>query len=252
MNGQLILHSINMVTRNLVQALKVSLFPLAAFGLVAYIGLSGPSGEQLFNDTVPSSGGGGVILLAVALALGLVVITSWVPVLWHRFVLLEEYPSWVPPLHLPFVLSYIGKLFAISAILIATLLAGGVVFAILTLFLGGLVAALGSVIEMAVIVVMYYLSLRFSLALTSAAIGKQMGVFDSYRLTEPHSRVIFQLAIMLGAINVVVSLLLSPVFAINSQLGMVFEIPLQWAQFMLGLALQTTIYGIIVEKRDLG
>ena len=98
MAWNIIQHAFFIVFGNLKEALKASILPfIILVGIVmAFSALSGLPivGEQLNVEAVDNLGSIGLFVI-----LGLVSVMfvfGWVAVTWHRFILLEEYPTIIP------------------------------------------------------------------------------------------------------------------------------------------------------------
>ena len=95
---EIFVHSVKMVLRNLTQALQISVVPALIGGFLA-IGLFflfGIPFEEFNSETngfpegVTAASFTGFLLCLMAVVFGVML---WIVVSWHRFVLLEEYPS---------------------------------------------------------------------------------------------------------------------------------------------------------------
>lgn len=243
MHGLILRHAFSMLKANIGNAFKISLAPAVFLGGIIYLitsrfqALSGPEGASS-------------IVLLIALLIFLV-LTSWIPVVWHRFILLEEYPSWIPALHTNALFGYIGRVFGVSMIILAVVMVGLLVLGVISMGLGGLLVYLAPFMEFGVTLIVYFLTLRFSLALTAITVGKTLPIFESFRMTGALSREIFQIALILGVLNYGLSIALGQIEALFPSSGVFLWLPFVWLEFMFGLSVQTTLYGMLVEKREL-
>ncbi len=243
MHGLILRHAFSMLRGNIGNAIKVSLAPAVLLGGIIYF-LSGRL--QVPSDPAGTSSFSLLITLFVFL-----VMTSWVPVLWHRFILLEEYPTWLPAFHAKELIGYIGRVFGVSMIILAAVMIGLLVVGVISMGLGDFVQLLAPFLEFGVTLIVYFLTLRFSLALTGITVGKTLPILESFRMTSETSREIFQIALILGVLNYGMSIALAQLEAIFPSVGVFLWLPLVWIEFMFGLSVQTTLYGLLVEKREL-
>lgn len=102
--------------------------------------------------------------------------------------------------------------------------------------------------------------IRFSLILAAAAVGKPIGLDESFKITEGLKGTIFLIAILIILLNTLVILLdplQSPIFSSNDpgMATLVASLALQaihiWISMFLGIGLVTVLYGHLVEGREL-
>jgi hypothetical protein len=180
----------------------------------------------------------------------LIVVFSWVAVTWHRFILLEEYPGPVPSLTGKPIGSYIWASIKLAIILI---LAAIPILLIVGLPMASLVAIsplAGSLVGTLLVGgVLGYLWLRIALILPAAAIGETLTIGESWSATARVSGAIFGVAILVMVVNLIVNL---PSLLIGGGVAsLVLSLIGQWFTAMLGVSILTTLYGHLVEGRDL-
>ena len=96
---QIFVHSVRMVFGNLKQVLQITIGP-ALIATALIVGLFMVSGIPLeaLDDSAEGLPAGTSAASVFLFVLGLVVVIFvtmfWIAVSWHRFILLEEYPSW--------------------------------------------------------------------------------------------------------------------------------------------------------------
>lgn len=251
MNGiDIIRHGIDMLLRNLSQALRISAGPFVLLFLatlvLAAVGF-GPADVNPETGEITGSIGGATLGGLVGLLLGLLVF-SWVAVAWHRYVLLEETPpGLLPAFRSELVWPYLGRSVLIALILIVAAIPLGLVM--------GLVFAAGQSIIATVIVglvlwiVLGWLGMRLSLVLPARAVDKPITFGESWAATAPASGPIALVVVVLGVLNVVLGLLFAQIGA--NILGTLLGLLLQWFTALLGLSVLTTLYGSLVERRPL-
>ncbi len=173
----------------------------------------------------------------------------WAAVAWHRFVLLEEYPTSVlPSWRGSQIVNYFGNSLLIGLVLIGVVLAFGIAIGLITAVLQSLSVAVALGIGLAIGA--SWVALRIGLILPATAIGARLGIGESWRATAAVSGQlllpVIVLALVFGLINQAVSLALGPTL-VAAAVG----IAIYWVQLLLNLALMTTLYGNLIEGRQL-
>lgn len=271
MGPQLVVKSLALIWRNLGPALRATAVPLGiGFALAAALAwiVGGPTvfdGVSLVpvdpfvpgEDAVPEGpvvsgpeagrAAVGILLAVLPAAFGLL----WAAVAWHRFVLLEEVPGLVPPLHGDRVGAYLWGWVR----LIGPLILVGVVIAVLAAAAVAAAAALGApplavLFLFGINVLAAYAIMRFSLVLPAAAVGRSMGVFESWGRTKGARDAILIAAALLSVLNAVIGLA-GGALGLAGWPGTVLSLAFSWFGFVLGLSILTAIYGHVVEGRPL-
>ncbi len=184
------------------------------------------------------------------LLVGLIVVLAWIVMLvsWHRYVLLSDEsgtPSPLPPAGA--VLRYTG-----IAILLTLITVGASLLIVMPMALAEAVTPIAVlVVGIALNIVLLWLLLRLSLALPAAAIGRSMSIWDSLSKTAPQSRVIFWLAGLSLVFGAVVGYLPGLLFSFSGALELVAEVLVNLLLLLLNASILTTLYGWLVEGRDL-
>jgi hypothetical protein len=262
MGWQIVRHSFVLLFRNLSDALKISLGPLLIGVVVALLVASatGLPPELLTQVTNPAlmmqisqflTGSAAFGLLFILIMVGF--ITAWVAVNWHRFVLLEEYPGLLPALSGRPIGGYFWRVILLTLVLVVVSLP---VSFIVSLFLAPLLASgaispIGIVAMALGILLAAFLSwvwLRLALILPSAAVGRQMGMGESWTVTGRISGAIFQAGLILMVINGVAGYAVEAFFG-ASVIGLVLGQAVTWVSLMVGVSILTTLYGHLVEDR---
>lgn len=261
----LLRHAFQTIFGNLVEALKASLGPIiigCALAWIIAMALGAPSpfapmepisvsDPTLITDPsqVPDNLGGAIIS-ALANIVILVVAFSLIAVTWHRFILLEEYPGVVPSMGGKPIGAYIGKSILLALlmllIMVPTVMVVGLIaspFISMSLMLGGIVFALIAG------VIFGYFWLRFAICLPAVSVNRQMGIRDSWSQSAPHSGTIVGVAVLLVLVNIVLGI--PAQLAGANVVGLVLNLIATWITLMLGISILTTLYGVIVEGRDL-
>lgn len=268
MGWNLVRHAFSMVFGNLGDALKASGVP---FGLLIgvvlvflWTNLGGFVGFEALASSPEAAGrmlsqNFGTFLLSGLIILALYFfVFAWVAVTWHRFILLEEYPATVPAISDRPIVPYIGKSLILGLILMAIgipvfFLAG----ALIAIFVDPATMAAGGfslpalIIGIAAGAVMMWFWFRLAITLPATAIGKSMTLGEGWAATARIAGPIFVAVLILIAINVVVGEIVGAVFGPTGTISAVVQIIVQWISLMVGASMLTTLYGHLVEGRDL-
>lgn len=258
---QIVMHAFNTIFGNIVDALRVSIGPSLIFCLIAFAAFAmfGPSFQELMwimqgqvqDPLNPTTTGGAsaeaevsYLLIEFVLSFVLIFFFAWIAVAWHRFVLLEEYPQSVPQYRDRPIADYAGKSFGIALITVAL----SFIPAIFISEFGGLVATIGNFV---VPVLMTYVWLRLAICLPGVAVGNPMTLREAWSASKPVDTQIIGIALILMAISYVSSQILSPIYGVLPIIAIALKLVVNWVVIMLGISILTTLYGHLVEGRDL-
>ncbi len=255
MSWQIFVHSVRQVFGNMQGALRVS----AVLTIVQII-VTLTLGRAMLMDPVAMQtqmmdGSFSWPLHALAMVL-LLLLGLWIAVGWHRYVLTNEQPAFVPRLHLDRVMGYFGKSILIGLLVVPLALLCVVVvgFALGPLFQGQIMAQpvlAGAIFALLVYVPVGTVVMRLSAALPGVALEPGVSVFTGWRATAGHTGTILGVVV----ISVVGSLLLSvpalTLFTPFSLPALIWQFATQWVQVMVGVSILTTLYGHYVEGRPL-
>ena len=235
----IVMHAFRMVWSNLKEALQISLVPLVLVGVAAYALL--PSFDLDLSDPETAA-----LALKPLLLVWLtwIVVTTWIFVAWHRYVLLEEYPTgWIPALHFSQILSYLGHGVMIG--LVAGLaLVPGVVFTIASPTLGSIFMFIGVV---AAILIFY----RLVPMLPAAAIGHRIKFAEAWAATEGANGTICTIILILVVIQFVLQLAFGTLAAIAPVLELIASLGFTLFLGLVNVSILTTFYGHYVEGRSI-
>jgi hypothetical protein len=255
MSWHIFVHSVRQVFGNLEGALRVSAL-LTILQIIVTLTL----GRFLMMDAASlqmqmTEGNFDWPSYAMTMVL-LVLIGLWIAVSWHRYVLLNEAPGWLPRLHLDRVMGYFGKsvligLLILPVALILTMIVGIIAASMLG---GGQVAPgflMGAIIGLLVYVPVGTLLMRLSTALPGVALEPGVSVFAGWRATEGHTLTIMGV-VLSGVIGgLVLGLPNLVLFEPGSIPALVWQFASQWVIVMVGASILTTLYGHYVEGRPL-
>ncbi|MBO6601642.1 hypothetical protein [Boseongicola sp. H5] len=258
---QLLRHVVQQVFGNLGQAARLTLLlTILPYALTVALvtSLAGPD-LMAMDQTAPGYHeeverfeaylleNAGTVLLYVLLLLAVSVISyAWAAVGWHRYVLLEErggllLPNW----NWSFVGRYLWAAFRIFVIILLIAVAFSVLSVVIRAFTES--PSIFGFLSLGVTIGFLWVVTRIGLILPSAALGKPMGLGESWSLTRPVSG-----AILLPIIVIpIVFALLNGVLQFVPLIGLVLVFFVLWLQLLVNLALMTTLYGNLVEGRAL-
>lgn len=255
MSWRIFVHSVRQVFGNLEGALRVS-----AVLTIVQIALTLTMGQALLMDQAQLQQGlqDGSIALGPYLATlaALVLIGLWIAVGWHRYVLTNEKPAFVPKLYLDRVLAYFGKSILIGLLVVPIAL---VLFFLVALAFGPMLlgpAQSQSLLVAAVFLLLVYLpvgtvAMRLSAALPGVAMGPGVSVFAGWRATAGQTWTVMGV-VVLGLIGAQVLALPNMVlFSHGSVPWLIWNFVSQWVTVMVGVSILTTLYGHYVEGRPL-
>jgi len=241
-----------MITRNLSEALKASVVPalllFVILGVMSYL-MGGAMLMPMQVDTAAGMSGMFFVYTMVSIAAYLFV-ACWIAVTWHRFVLLEEYPATLPAVSDRNIGAYAWQSVKIGLAMVGVAMIMGVLFALTVLPLmsaGSVTATL--VYTLVIGLVIGYISLRVSVCLPAVAVGKQMGIRDSWTVTAKVSGAIFALAVLLAVFNLILTF--PAVYITWPPLALIYDLITTWIVLMVGVSVLTTLYGNLVEGREL-
>ena len=265
-------HAVRMLWLNRADALRLTLVPYIvvqaitlgipllflgtidpAAGLNDFLVISDDAGAQ--NVQMPENLGSFAFVQLLA-AVGSLIAGAWLAVVWHRFVLLEEYPAgYVPDFNAGLVLAYVWRMILIAIAMLFVGLAGGVAVGVFA----ALAAPLAVVGGAALVVLLLWVSIRLSVVLPSAAIGTKMGFGEAWSKTEETQWSLLGATVLVAIFSMLVfvpALLLSLVFVgvdgtSVSPMQIVINVVFGWIATMLTVSLATTLYGVAVEGRQL-
>lgn len=261
MNGLAIFsHSFRQVSGNLGMAIKVSGW-LVALVIILFAGLS-QTGVLASLETNGANAGQGLLAGALIILAGVVFLfwgVSVVAIAWHRYILLEEIPRGVIPYRKEF---HVGRYFwygvgvSLLAVLAVAILSGILGMAVGPFYLESLQeptggASIGTfLLGLLVGTIVVVLYLRMALVLPAVALDEGLTIGQAWTLTSGHTAAIVTLALILAFINSVVPVVISVAMGglplMNAALSGLY----QWFYFMLSISVLSTLYGHIVQKRE--
>lgn len=252
MKGWLIFkHAFGMVLRNWREALQIGLVPVllvVAFGVVVlrsaavelFRGVNPEDMDYVFSQPQVISGVLVVWLVAVMSML-------WIVVNWHRFVLLEEFPTgWVPPFRFGPVLGYFGRIILLGLLALLLMIPVGMVAGLLMV-----IPVLGVLAFGAAYVLLAIGIYRVIVILPACAVEKPISLGAAFAATKGANFDIFILMIVSFGANILLQLVILAFSAILPLLGILVSIPVALALALVNVSVLTTFYGHYIEGRPI-
>ncbi|MDA7963751.1 hypothetical protein [Ruegeria sp.] len=243
-------HSVRMVFGNLQQVLQITVGP-ALIGAVAIVAIFMALGipPEVFETSqtgFPEGVSTGSFLMFLFSAIAVIlVIMFWIAVSWHRFILLEEYPSGIlPTFRFDRILAYFGRLLLLGLMLIIGYFPAGMVLSAVG---GGLALGL-IIIYVLFLLVCFY---RLSIILPAAAIGHPITLAEAWNSTRETGGAILLMLLVAFVFQLIVQFLFT-LLAFIPILGPLLSVFLGTLVLpMINVSILTTMYGIFIEKREL-
>ncbi len=241
---EIFIHSVRLVFSNLGAAFQISLLPYAISAL-AFLFLGAGAISIMENASNPEilTVDGGIWRGLIVYGIVAVLMSLWIAVAWHRYVLLEEYPAgWVPGFHGGEIGSYFIKglllgLIIMGAVILFSLTVGLILIPTLPFLYPFLAMALGT-----------YLFYRFCPVLPAAAVGRPMTFASAWEATKGNGGAIAMLVVLV----VLLSMLLevpNMIGGSDTPIGIIYSLVVNWIMTLVGSSVLTTFYGHFVEGR---
>ncbi|MCU4652374.1 hypothetical protein N8I71_06000 [Roseibacterium sp. SDUM158016] len=259
---QLLRHVLQQVFGNLREAAQLTLFlflaPFIGFVLLGFGAMTG--------GAMPDAGAaGGAVLGALVLLVFAIIAYCWAAVGWHRYVLLEETANGiVPAWRRDRVISYLGRAFVVGIVVFLAAMGGGLVIALAVMITGS--AGIAILLGIGLVLGASWVATRIGLVLPAAALGERMTLSESWAATRPVSSQILLplvvIALAVAIIGQILVLIFGQTVTVEGfgvpQEQVVLSIPGQilngivsWLQILVNLALMTTLYGNLIQGRQL-
>lgn len=250
MGFQIFLHSVRMVFGNFKELLRISLVPAligAAALILLFMSIESSVADAPYNPPVSPEALNETILFVLLATIGGVLVSLWIVVNWHRFILLEEIPTgWLPQIHFGRIMSYIGH-----ALLLGLIFFAGMVPVIL---IGALLGAngLSPIIVLFFVICASLILWRVIIILPAAAIGKSMGLREAWGATEGHWGAIIAVFFIGLVFQTVIQLVFAGLQYLMPVVGtFLILIPSVFILPLINVSILTTMYGVFVEGRSL-
>lgn len=247
---RIFVHSVRQVFGNFGASLRIS-GPVILAGIVGTLVLGvGVTDETLAGNQVfmHQIMGRALLWFAIIGFAGL-----WVAVAWHRFVLLEEHSgTLLPTLYGGQMLSYFGRGLLIGLLLMAIGFAIGLVVGlVISPFMSSSPLIAGLILVIMVRVPLSWVFYRYCLVLPAAALGEPMRLAESWAKTATISGGLFRLVLIITAVSVIGEILGNLMSEAGLIVSLGFTLAYQWSVLMISISILTTLYGHLVEGREL-
>ena len=236
-------HSIQMILRNLQDIAKLTVIPVVIYAVLASYSLTMLTKAMIAQDSAENFiiGGAGFLISMLFLV--------WAIVNWHRYVLLEEYPTgWLNLPKSDRVFAYVGQMLILCLV--------GFVFMFIFGFAAGFVGvavskAIGIIVMVIGWLMLIPVATRLSLILPAAAIGRPLSLKEAWNKTQGAMGIVVVLVILLaligGGVQLIATFALDPV---SPSLAGIFTFGSQVLLGLLNVSILTTLYGHYVEGRQ--
>lgn len=242
-------HAVRMVVRNFAFLVRTTL-PIWLVMVVGMKFLVGPVDIDL-NNPEAMEAAGGMVLMLLAFLLSYLVATTWIAVVWHRYVLLEELPSGpLPPFDAGLIWSYFVAGFVNALVLVPVALICAVALGI---FAG--IAGAGNALSQGLLTVLFFLpvawvGLRIGVRLPAMALGEAMTVRRAWGATTAVAGDILVLAVINMIVLTIVPVFVSVVLG-NTIVNDVVTMVLDWLSLLLTVSVLTALYGHVIQNRPI-
>lgn len=254
---RLFIHAFQTIFGNLREALLISVIPFGIYYALVLL-LGGPM--DIGMSQVPS---GSQVAVGILLLILFVAVFGFVAVSWHRFVLLEEEPRFSGSPAMSRILPYIGNsvlvalwlmLFLVPIMLVIGAVAAPLLGSDEMIGTGAPNYGLGDLLFEIIIGTLFgTLGFMYSLVLPATALNKGM-TFKESRLASMKLGLVTlaTVAFFVVAFNVVTNYFgVHLISGLSGILATILSLAIQWISMMLGISILTTLYGHLVEGRDL-
>ncbi|MEY1557127.1 hypothetical protein AB3Y40_15965 [Yoonia sp. R2331] len=242
-----------LILRNLWPAFKATFVPFAvlagAAGLLIWLRRDALANFPMGPESMQTA------LLLILILLPLVVfVLSWVAVTWHRFVLLEEEPGFFPALKNRPVWRYVWRLLQVGLIYVVFFFIMSFISSLIVLPLVQLtgsffiITTLWSILINIIIGIIWF---RLALVLPAASVGKPITISESVDATSDIGRTLIGVIIILSVLQIGLSYAIQSISFMSLSVADILSLVLQWFTLLLGISMLTTLYGHLVEGRDL-
>ncbi len=250
---QIFVHSVRMVFGNLKQVLQITVGPaliatIVIVGLFVALGIPLEALDENAGDLPPGVSAGSVFVFVFVLLAVIFITMFWIAVSWHRFILMEEYPTGIfPTFRFDRILAYFGRILMLGILMMIAYIPMLLVFAVLGEGLAVLSVILMIVYSIFLVICFY----RLSIILPAAAIGSPISLSDAWNNTTGVGGAILLLLLVAFLFQVLVQLVFMAL-AFIPILGVLLSVFFGTLVLpMINVSIFTTMYGVFIEKRKL-
>lgn len=242
-------HSVRLVFRNLDAALRISLvlylvYAIGQFWLMslAPAEVAGTPGALALT---PQQAVGSLLSMLVT-----VLVSIWIAVAWHRYVLLEEVPhGWLPRFHGGILLGYLGRSILLGILVVlATLVVGMVIGMIGTVTGSSGLIMLGGILGVAAGIFLFY---RLCPILPAGATGQPISMSRAWQATQGIGGTVLLLVVLTLLATFLLGIPNTLSGDPNSALSRIYSLVVGWPLMLVGISVLTTFYGHFIEGRPI-
>ncbi len=245
---KLLHHAIGLLTRRPLETARVIAPAVVLMGGIGAITALAAPEMLLVSMSNPEIEGASVSLLPIILLTAFVLSYALMAILWHRHTLAASIAP--EPMTLRLLCGYVWRVvmlaliqLGVSLILVMPLLlaersAGGSTPSTYSILLTTFVTQL----------VLLWLSLRLSLILPAAALGRPISLGHSWKRTTRLSRPLWGVAALLALINTALAVLVAVFGPLSPGHALVLELPVYVIEGLLIFSVLTTLYAQLIQK----
>ncbi len=250
---EIFVHSVKMVLRNLKEALQISLVPAFIGGVVVVVlsivfGISFEDISTEPNGLPDAASAGAITGFLLFVLITIFAIMLWIVVSWHRFVLLEEYPTgFLPVFRSDRILAYFGRIVMLILLGFVAMLPAMLVIG----FVSQASALIGFLVWLVFVLFLSVAFYRVSPILPGAAIGKSVTLSEAWNATTGSAGAIILLVILSVLFQIMLQFLASLVLFVPIIGVFVVIFAFMLVIPLINVSILTTMYGVFIEKREL-
>ena len=256
----ILLHSFRLVTGNIGMAIRISwwLGPAILIAIILMVAL-------IESDMYPV-----FVMLAIALVPFFIWSISLIAVVWHRYILLAEIPKGIFPYRKGLsIWRYFWHGLGIGLLLILIGMVLGFILTVIFSQIAPISLVLLPIITFIIMMVIFY---RIALILPSVAIDETLSLADAFRESRGFTWDITVMVILVVLANIAINIMIGVIFELPAKtdtssfdpnattvltgvsyiLYMVISVTFTWFTSILNISILTTLYGYIVERRQIG
>ncbi|MEQ6248437.1 hypothetical protein ABMC89_06055 [Sulfitobacter sp. HNIBRBA3233] len=250
---KLMRHAIALLTHNPFQTIRVVAPGLALMiGVIAITVVFAPDllTYSTANPKVDTLRWSGLPLVLVA---SFILSYALMAVLWHRYTLSASRKP--HPLGPMLILGYLWRVTLLAAIQLGASLALILPLTFAQQNGGGVIGgpALPSILLTTFLtqLILLWFSLRLSLILPAAALGRPITLLQSWRLTQTMTRALWGVSTLLALLNTVLTATINSLAPPTAGRTLVIELPIYVLEGLLIFSVLTTLYAQLIQKKRL-
>lgn len=249
---QIFVHAVQLVLQNIETAIRITLIPYVIYSgcqiwfsaKYGHVFTAMESAENALPQ-IPSGFVGGA-LLTVVLA---VLMSIWIVVAWHRFVLLNERGNgWIPAFDFGRFLGYLGRSILVGLIAVLAAVVVSIPVGLVSVIIPPIAVLLPAAAVAVIAIVLY----RLGVILPAGAVDEKLTLSEAWDATRGTSGVMVILVIIMIVFSILMQLPNLVGGDPYSIISTIYGAVIGWFMMLIGAGILTTIYGHYVEKRPIG